>query len=233
MIYLIDDNQYEQNKLSDIKSETLRIISKIPKRGNYDYLNHLNYLNNANCILLHDGTEDVDNNGNFINGSHTNVLKIKEDICKNGKKIPLVIFSLGMSEEAEFNPEKTPNCIYAINKKIFYRRLGKFLDKYTQTGQVDLNLIAYGENAELHKLRLLSDEILKKISGLDTHKELSLSNVPIDKLRRYLEILLPQRKYNDILNQIEDEKITIKDYKEKINSFFNSYKNYGKNIYDW
>lgn len=233
MIYLIDDNQSQQNTIPDIYEDSLKIVRKIQKKGDYAYLEHLNFLNNAECILLHDGTLDVDENKKFIPGSKTNVTKIKEDISDFGKKIPLVVFSLGMDEEAKFNSKKNPYCVYEINKNIFYNRLQVFLKKYLETNHIELSLIAYGEEQDLYKLRILLDEILQKISGLNGDKRLEISNIPIDKLRVFLDILLPKKDYNDILNQIEDKKISIQDYKSKIISFFESYKNYGKNIYDW
>ncbi|MDZ7720326.1 MAG: hypothetical protein U5K72_16035 [Balneolaceae bacterium] len=90
MIYLIDDNQYSQRErfLSNIKTEkySLKIIPKIPKTKDIAFIEHLNFLNDAECILLHKSIEDVDEDGNYISGSTTNADKIIEDISQLVKK---------------------------------------------------------------------------------------------------------------------------------------------------
>lgn len=39
--------------------------------------------------------------------------------------------------------------------------------------------------------------------------------------------------YNDVLNFIDDEEITIKEFKARIKSILNSVIQYGKNTYTW
>lgn len=79
---------------------------------------------------------------------------------------------------------------------------------------------------------------------LDTKPEsvvLSATDVlPVDsKEPHFLEeiVILSQPAigmgYNDVLNFIDDEEITIKEFKARIKSILNSVIQYGKNTYTW
>ena len=113
MIYLIDDNQNRHrenigiNFVNDeIYADILTTLEKIEKRSLSD-LSHLNFLKDADCILLHYSTEDYNfDNESFISGSRTNVVKIVESIAEEGDKIPLVLFSNGMGEAIIDNKDR-------------------------------------------------------------------------------------------------------------------------------
>ena len=88
MIYLIDDNQNNQRfnnyNITFIEDGVfngyLKSMEKIEVWKNFSDTSHLDFLKTADCILLHNTTEDYDTEQGFMSGSKTNVLKIKEFI---------------------------------------------------------------------------------------------------------------------------------------------------------
>lgn len=241
MIYLIDDNQNNQRQreygihyIEEGKYEDyLTSIEKLPKKGDMETTKHLQFLENADCILLHKTTEDIDSSKKFISGSTTNVIKIKELIAKEGNEIPLVMFSLGMNEVADYNYEENPNFISGISKNIFYKRLQYFIEHYKITGLVELRLFAYGKNYKYFEIDSLADKLLESVATVNEERFLNISHIPLNDFRSFFQKSNIEREFDDILNEIEDDPITIREYKNKINTITQSFREYGKNLYGW
>jgi len=242
MIYLIDDNQHNQRKENynitfvedGVFDGYLTSIEKLEQGKSSSDTSHLEFLKSADCILLHSTTEDYDKNNGFIHGSRTNVIKIKELISNEGDIIPLVLFSNSMGE-AEFNFERNPNYISSIKKNLFYERLFDFLEHYKNTGKVELRIIAWGKNFMSKDVPRLAFEILSAIESKNNSDYLILADLSkvLKNFKIFLEFALPKNNINEILNDIEDNPIKIKDFKKKINQIIESYGKYGKNIYPW
>ena len=130
MIYLIDDNQNRHREnigidfIDKVFADVLTSVEKIEKRALSD-LSHLEFLNDADCILLHYTTEDYDFENNlFISGSRTNAVKIVESIAEEGDKIPLVLFSNGW--EKPLLTMKTTLPLFGNKQKRFLLAIVRF-----------------------------------------------------------------------------------------------------------
>ncbi len=242
MIYLIDDNQNNQRlnnyNLTFIEDGVfenyLTSIQRIEKRNSNSDISHLEFLKNANCILLHSTTEDFDSANGFLPSSITNVIKIKEIISNEGEIIPLVLFSNSM-DEADYNFELNPNYIRSIKKNIFYERFFDFMEHYKNTGKVELRMIARGKNFEANETSKLAIEILRVLELKKDSDDLLLTDLSLvlPNLRQFIELALPETDINEFLIQIEDEPMKIEQFRKRINQITESYIKYGKNIHPW
>ena len=242
MIYLIDDNQNNQRLnnynitfLEDCFFENyLTSIQRIEKRKSNSDTSHLEFLKNADCILLHSTTEDFDNENGFLSSSISNVIKIKEIISQEGEMVPLVLFSNSM-DEADYSFENNPNYIRSIKKNLFYERLFDFIEHYKNTGIVELRIIAWGKNFLAKEASKLAIEILRSIEFKNNSDDLLLTDLSqvLSSFKLFVELALPGIDIKELLNQIEDEPVKIQDFKRKINQITESYTKYGKNIHPW
>ena len=242
MIYLIDDNQnnqrfnnYNITFIEDgVFDGNLKSIEKLEVGKSFSDTSHLDFLKTADCIILHNTTEDYEKDKGFLSGSKTNVLKIKELISMEGEKIPLVLFSNSM-DEAVFDSENNLNYISAIKKNLLYERLFDFLDHYKNTGNVELRIIAWGKNFANKEISKLAIEILNSLELKGDSEDLKLSDLSgiINSFKRFVELSFPKDDFDEVLNEIEYNPIKIKDFKKKINQITESFNKYGKNIYTW
>ncbi len=242
MIYLIDDNQQNQRlnnyNITFVEEGVfdgyLISIEKIKRGKSFSDISHLEFLNSADCILLHSTTEDYDRSKGFLPGSRTNAINIKEVISKEGEKIPLVLFSNSMGE-AEFDFENSPNYIGSIKKNLFYDRLFDFLEYYKNTGVIELRIIAWGKNFVSKEVSRLAYEILSVVELKNKSDLLRLSDLTnvLKSFKSFIELTLTHNSVNEILNDIEDNPVKVQDFKRKINQITESYAKYGKNIHTW
>jgi hypothetical protein len=242
MIYLIDDNQNNQRLTNynitfvedGVFDNYLISMEKIEPGKSFSDITHLEFLKTADCILLHNTTEDYDKEKGFLSGSKNNVLKIKEFISQEGEIIPLVLFSNSMGD-AEFDFAVNPNYISSINKNLFYERLFDFLEHYKNTGKVELRIIAWGKNYITKEILKLAIEILNAIELKDNSDNLTLLDLSdtIKSFKTFIELSYSENHVNEILNEIEDNPMKIQDFQKKINQITESYAKYGQNIYTW
>lgn len=241
MIYLIDDNQNRHRENIGIDfidkgvfADVLTSVEKIEKRALSD-LSHLDFLNDADCILLHYTTEDYDFENNlFISGSRTNAVKIVESIAEEGDKIPLVLFSNGMGE-AVVNNDNNVTYIREINKNVFYSRLYDFVEHYKNRGSIELRILAWGKNFQSKEVSSLANLLL----GLLTHcKADDLFDITLfanrqKEFQRFIELSLVQDDISAIWKSLKNNPITVNELRNKINLINESFLKYGKNIYPW
>ncbi len=242
MIYLIDDNQNNQRLINynitfieeGVFDGYLSSIEKLEIGKVFSQVSHLEFLKNADCILLHSSTEDYDRERGFIPGSKTNAIKIKEIISQEGEIIPLVLFSNSMGG-AEIDFKKNPNYISSIKKNLFYERLYDFLKHYRNKGEVELKILAWGENFLSIEVSKLAREIISSLETKQNSDVLKLTDLSpiIRKFKSFIELALPNNNVNEILDRIEDNPMMIQDFIRKINLINESYTKYGKNIYPW
>ena len=242
MVYLIDDNQnnlrqkkYNITFIEDgVFNGYLAAFEKIERGKGFSDMSHLEFLKNADCILLHSTTEDFDKDKGFITGSNTNVIKIKELISDEGDIVPLVMFSNSMGEP-EFDFESNPNYIRSIKKNLFYERFFDFLEYYKETGKIELRIIAWGKNFMIKDVSTLALEIVKAIEQKKNSDDLILSDLSnvLKSFNTFVELAFPKNNLNDILEDIEDNPIKISFFKKKINQITESFTKHGKNIYTW
>lgn len=242
MIYLIDDNQNNQRKEAysisfvddGLFSGCLTPIEKIPKNGGSEDFEHLTFLNDASCLLVHSTTEDTNIKGKFMEGSNTNVIKIKERISVEGEKIPLVLFSNKMDETAVYDHSSNPSYITAIKKNKFYERLYDFVEHYHLNKEIDLRIIAFGNNFESKEVTGYAEDLLMYVAFDDGSAMLNLGHISsINTFRKFIKKAGLKNSFDDIVNSLEDNPISIQDFRDKINQITESFTKYGKNIYDW
>ena len=231
MIYLIDDNQsnQQQDKYGIKYIENQEFSDILISINKLDINGSLLFLKNATCIFLHTSTEDY-NNGNFISGSLKNTTKIIKEISDNGDNIPLVLFSEGMNEIAIM---PNLNYIRAIKKSVFYANLFDFLIDYRATNKLNFNIISYGKNyisreISEYAFKIISDLILKDQSYI-----LKLTDIKMSYLKKIIERSDINISFDDLLLDLEDNPITIGKFVEKIKLINKSFSTYGKNIYGW
>lgn len=241
MIYLIDDNQnkHRENIGIDFVNngvfvDVLTPIEKIEKRALSD-LSHLDYLKDADCILLHYSTEDYNfDNESFISGSRTNVVKIVESISEEGDKIPLVLFSNGMGE-AILDNKNNISFIREINKNLFYSQLFDFIDYYKNTRKIEMRILAWGKNFRSKEISILGAtllDLLTKYKGNDDFEVALLTDAKMEFLR-FVNLSLVQDDISSVLDDLTNNPLTIKEFRDKINLITESFLKYGKNIYPW
>ena len=242
MIYLIDDNQTDQRlnlyNISFVEEDTfkgyLTSIERLEKREKANDISHLSFLKDAKCILLHTTTEDWDDEKGFLPGSTTNAGKIKEDIADFGDKIPLVLFSNGMSETV-YSQKENPNLIREIKKNILYEHLYDFVEYYKNTGEIELRILAWGKNFQAKEVSHLANNLLETtafLNGTEPFDISRLSNTQQD-FKALIEMSLPDTGYLDILSDLENNPISIGDFRNRVNLLSESFLKYGKNIYPW
>lgn len=244
MIYLIDDNQNNQRSqlgISLVEDGTykghLTSIEKLEKREQADDISHLEFLKNADCILLHSTTEDWDDDKGFLKESTSNVTKIRDYIADYGDKIPLVLFSNKEAQSADsvYQPDKKPNLINLMKKNDFYMNLGDFVEAYIHTNKIELRILMWGKHFQAQEINRLSQVLLDAItlkSGTENLLLTDLSGNP-QAFKNFIELSFPLENPQLFFNNLEDNPITISEFREKINIITESFLNYGKNIYPW
>ncbi|MFE2861763.1 hypothetical protein [Sphingobacterium multivorum] len=242
MIYLIDDNQSNQRiRTYNIKfveenlfSDCLISLDKLKGGKGTTDISHLEFLNDADCILLHSTTENYDEKLGFLSGVRDNALKIKEKISQEGEKIPLVLFSNSMGEP-QF--EESSNFISSMKKNYFYERLYDFLQYYREKKEVELRILAFGKNFLSKELSRLAINILKGFEIKSNSEPVKLSDISSSSQLISFKKLIGQsfsdNDVNRILIDIEDNPITVNEFRTKINRLVESHSLYGKNIYNW
>ena len=224
MIYLIDDTNIESvNGQFILSKEFEHVLYRIETLECLDELRVV--LNTADCIMIH--------------RTFANSTIYKEQIAEltgDGVTIPLVIFSAGDSEHAVFD-EKFPYVIEGIKKSVFYARLYDFLKTFIDNHDIDLRLIAYGKDYVKIKARNIVKSILHLIAGKEgniTMSELAkLASNPSFKELINMSNPALGLSYDNLLEDLEDNPISIIDFKNRINNILISFYQYGKNIYTW
>lgn len=226
MIILIDDTNLESLNASYVFSRDYEnVIHLVRDANSLDDICNTDALINADCIMVHRTFAD------------STIIKEKmAEFTNDGDNIPLVIFSAGDSEHAEYNEDK-PTVIDGMKKSVFYNRLPYLLNVYKEKQIIDLRLLAYGEDYAKVRIRTLALAVLRKTlhkEGLITVQELAnIAASPSFKDFVFLSNPALGFSYNELLEELEDNPITFKEFRDKVNQIVNSFNLYGKNIYIW
>ncbi len=241
MIYLIDDNQDDQRRfiynikfVDDDTFEDLLISREKIENSKIEDTSNLEFLKDAKCILLHDTTEDYDSEKKEYLKSKTNVTKIIEKISDYGEKIPLVRFSNRFTNEKADFPNK--NYIRKITKDKFYQRLYDFITEYKNTGKIEIRIIAEGKNFISNEMKEYRNKLLNPIALNKESELMKITETHIkDKkaFEKFFSIAFSELKIQSVYDDLEDNPITICEFRNKINKIIKSINNYGKNIYNW
>jgi hypothetical protein len=212
----------------------LTSIEKLEKREKASDISHLTFLNDAKCILLHITTEDWDTEKGFLKGSLSNVTKIKEEIADYGDKIPLVLFSNSMGEPI-YSYQDHPNYIREIKKNLLYERLYDFVEHYQNTDTIELRILALGKYFQAKEVSNLANVLLEALAFLNGTDmfEIALITREQQVFEAFIKMSFPTVNYQNILNDVKNNPISIHEFRNKVNSISESFLKYGKYIYPW
>lgn len=235
-ILLIDDNSKMQRQsygASFVDDEVFESILHHIEHVNKDF--DLSILDEYSCVMIHDSLED------FINGSFDENSHVAKDLIIeyiDNRQIPYVLFSDGHESTGVYDLSHN---LVSLKKSDFYSRLKYFLDFYRNESLLQFHILAYGPN---FRKALVTRNMKALFQKFDTKNQTDTITIfdlkPSDSNEEhYLEEIINLSQpmlgmdYNDILNYIEDNDITVKDFKLKINNILSTISKYGKNTYTW
>lgn len=227
MIYLFDDtSDLFINKFIDFVVYE-GVIVKYSRMTAEELSSIREQIATADCICIHRSYKDADDEENN---------QVYEDIIYNvaemGRRIPLVIFSGEDKTEPDF---KTPTFIRKINKDLFYGNLKAFLDDYRASGTPDLMCLAYGRDVDANIAISEAQAVLKRIRFKDAGETLSSDVVSGANLMAFVKYSQPEIgcSYGEVVASIDQTRMTVGAFREKITEMIKSFSDYGKNIHSW
>ena len=138
MIFLIDDTPVQMLAEYFNPSDYSDVLKRLEGFTADDVFS----LTNASCVLLHSSYHDT---------------KVKRQVPKYlgyGDIAPVVLFSDGDDEEAQFNGQ---NFIISIKKRVLYSRLPKFLAEFRKTKRINLKILAGEDNQKAASISVASE----------------------------------------------------------------------------
>lgn len=227
MIYLFDDTDQKYIDKHIDFNEYSDIITFVHRAKSSDIDVYEHALKKADCILIHRSFRDLDD----VN-KNTVYEKVINDISNLGYSIPLVIYSDGDCEVADF---KNDRFLRQIKKLKVYERLKLFLDEYRRSKTIDLRILGYGETNVLQTVIESANIILSKIRFNRPEEVLRPEMLAEIRLKDLIERSQPSLgiSYLELLSKIENREVMIGKFRENINSIVKSFNNYGKNLYTW
>ena len=235
MIYLIDDNRYEQQQKlyhadylfdGSLKS----ILTTIYKVKLVDYRQLEKTLDNATLILIHNAFADADEHGAYLDNSRRIRDFIIEDLAEEND-IPFVLFSGGISETT-FDDDDNPKVITGINKTLFYSNLFTFLQYYQETQQIELKILAYGSEYKIHDAIKLVELFIATLKKKDNNAVFDIKIINSDTFAKFYSLTKSKKSLSEFLKGLSEQAITVGSFIEKLKKIKKSLIHYGKNIYD-
>jgi hypothetical protein len=235
MIYLIDDNRYEQQQklyhadylFDDSFKSVLTPIYKV-KLANYRQLEKT--LENASIILIHNTFADADEQGAYLDNSRRIRDFIIEDLAEEND-IPFVLFSGGISETT-FDDDDNPTVITGINKTLFYNNLFSFLQHYQEKQQIELKILAYGSEYKIHDAIKLVETILATLKKKDSTLPFAIKYINYATFAKFYDLSKSKKTVEAFLNEVAEQALTVGDFMGKLKKIKKSLIHYGKNIYN-
>lgn len=233
-IFLIDDNAHGQRSIygaSFVDNNEFHDILCHIERLNKD--SDFSFLYKADLILIHDTMDDFID-GEFKENSHFAREKIIQFAEEN--KIPFVCFSDGHNQTGEFDKDGN---IVSLKKSEFYERLYYFLKYYALNKHIELRILAFGKNFTKIALEKEVKCLYVKLSKFSDETVLSVKNIIETKceiaLKNIADIAQPAlgMDYQDIIDYILENKMSIGEFKTQISNILKSVSTYGKNLYSW
>lgn len=233
-IYLIDDNldgnrsKYGSSFVDEGKyADVLCSIDKISAFDN------LSFIEDAACVLLHKTLNDF-YDGQYHEDSQK-VATIIGEMPNIGDVIPLAVFSDGFtSDKGDYNP-KMPKVLYNLSKRAFYNRLESFVVHYKDIGKIDLRILAYGNDFEKVLVEKAATIVFGRLQNLADSEIVDATKVACEEMKQIVEMAQPAigKSYNDIINDLQLNDITVGELKKQINNILDNFQDYGKNYYTW
>lgn len=231
MIFLIDDNRYEQqqrkfnaNYLFDGSLET--VLTTLYKLKLDEYVGHLEEkLQDAAAILLHNTFADADENGEYLDSSRIVRDYIVEDFVREND-IPIVLFSGSMSD-TRFDDDDIPTSILGMNKEVFYQNLFEFLTHYKETNQIELKILALGKDYKVQEAIDYIKKLIEQLKSKNLSAKFSAELIDIPTFKRFYESL-EYEIFEDFWNDLELETKTVSAFITKLEKIKKSLIKYGR-----
>ena len=235
MIFLIDDNRYEQQQklyhadylFDNSFASILKVIYKV-KIGEYKKL--AKELEQADVILLHHTFADADEKGAYLDNSRRIRDFIIEDIAEE-ESIPFVLFSGSMSETT-FDNEDEPTAITSMNKNVFYENLFPFLQHYKETKQIKLKILAYGNEYKIHDAIKLVESIIESLQKKDNFALFDMKMINLATFTKFYALSKSKKNLDEFLDDLKETPLTVGGLIQKLKKIKKSLISYGENIYD-
>jgi hypothetical protein len=234
MIYLIDDNRYEQQQklyhadyLFDGSFTSLLTPLYAIKLTDFSQLEKT--LDNADAVLLHNTFADADADGTYLDNGR-DARNFIEDLAEENE-IPFVLFSGGISETT-FDDDENPSVITGINKTLFYSHLFPFLQHYKETREIELKILAYGGEYKIHDAIKLVETILAALKKKDSTLPFAIKYINYATFAKFYDLTQSKKTLDAFLNEIAEQALTVGDFMGKLKKIKKSLIHYGKNIYD-
>ena len=236
-IVLIDDNiDGNQLKYGGAFVEEGRYADVLCYVSRLSATDDLSFVNNAACVLMHKTFDDFFD-GQFHDDSHK-VATLILQMPNMGSTVPFVLFSDGdTADMGDYSPE-SPNMIYSLSKRAFYGRLETFVTHYKESGLIDLRLLAYGRNFETVMIEQAAKSLFSSLQEYENDDVLPLGRIHPDQQRQMgliVDMSQPKigKSYEEIINDLQLNPITVGDFKARINRIIENFQDYGKNYYTW
>ena len=222
MIFLIDDNRYEQqqrkfnaNYLFDGSLET--VLTTLYKLKLDEYVGHLEEkLQDAAAILLHNTFADADENGEYLDSSRIVRDYIVEDFVREND-IPIVLFSGSMSD-IRFDDDDIPTSILGMNKEVFYQNLFEFLTHYKETNQLEMKILAYGKQYRIERILTQYEDILKRLAVKDKGAFFESHFVDLISVKTFYDLTKTNRSkdFEEFWRYLNGRLLTIHDFIQEL-----------------
>lgn len=230
-IFLIDDNvdgnrqKYGGGFVDDgLYKNSLVVIDKLSPD------NDISFIENASCILLHKSLEDFFD-GSFHDDSHKVAMQIRKQ-PQVGNSLPLVLFSDGDTNDLGDLRGQT---IFSLSKRAFYGRLESFVQHFQNEHEVELKLLAYGQNYIAYLANRIATALFVRLQDLQDFEKLPAPRIHCDEMRQLVSWSQPLigKTYIEIIRDLTLNPISVREFKNRINNIIESIQDYGKNIYTW
>ena len=230
-IYLIDDN-VDGNRQKygggfvdgGVYSNVMVSIDKLSPADD------ITFLEDASCILLHKSLEDFFE-GKFHDDSHK-VTALIRNLSGVGDSIPLVLFSDGDTNDLGDYRGQT---IFSLSKRAFYGRLESFVLHFQKTNEVELRILAYGQNYTAYLANRAATSLFVRLQDIQDDDKLPAPKVHCDEMEQIVSLSQPSigKSYKEIIIDLTMKPMTVKDFKNRINIILENIQDYGKNYYTW
>lgn len=234
MIFLIDDNRYEQQQklygadylFDGSFKEVLTTVYKL-KLNEYKFI-LTEKLRHADAILLHNTFADADENGSYLDNSRIIRDYLVEEIMEE-ESIPFVLFSGGISD-TKFDDEDSPTMITGINKNVFYQNLYEFLSYHKQTNQIELKILAYGKQYHIVQMLKHFEEIVIGLNIKDKDAFFEPHFVNLNAIKAFYELskTTKSKDFIDFWAYINSRILSVNDFIKELEKIKNkAIKKYG------
>lgn len=233
-IFLVDDNlDGNRSKYGGAFVDEGKYVDLLCSITRISVADDLSFISDAACVLLHETLNDY-YDGKFHDDSQKVAAKIGQ-FPGLGDTIPFVKFSDNYTSDLCDFDSNTPNQLYCLSKRVFYHRLESFVVHYRDAGEIDLRILAYGEEFVKIMVEKAATTVLGLLHDIDDKAILDATTIVCPEMKQIVELSQPAlgKNYIEIINDIQMNEISVGVFKNRINNILDNFQDYGKNYYSW